>query len=119
MTVERIDYVYLETRNFGKAAKFWQKLGFELVLDLGTAGRLEPPGGGVGIHLEEVSPETPLAQGVYLRADTSDFAFEPPVEAVTAAFDSHWNTRLQVIRDPDGRELILQHYLPEYEEPAG
>ncbi len=109
MKVDGIEYIYLETRNFGKAAKFWQQLGFELVLDLGTAGRLEPPGGGAGIFLEEVSPETPLASGVYLRATSPEFDAEPPVEKIGDAFSSHWNTELQIIRDPDGREFILQH----------
>jgi hypothetical protein len=58
MAVEGIEYVYLETRDFGKSARFWQRLGFELVLDLGTSGKLEPREGGAAIFLEEVSPET-------------------------------------------------------------
>ncbi len=109
MAVERIDYVYLETRNWGKSVKFWQRLGFELVLDLGTSGRLDPPGGGPGIFLEEVSPETPLAQGLYLKVDGPGFPLEAPVEPVGEVTATHWGTRLQIVRDPDGREFILQH----------
>ena len=112
MTIEGIEYVYLETRNWGKSAKFWQTLGYELELDLGSAGRLAPPGGGPGVFIQEVSPETPLAQGVYLRASSPDFAFEAPVELVGDPIDSHWNTNLQTIRDPDGREFILQYTPP-------
>ncbi len=110
--IDGIDYVYLETRNFGKSAKFWQQLGFELVLDLGTSGRLVPPGGGAGVFLEEVSPETPLATGVYLRAVDPGLDVAPPVAAVTEPIDSHWGTRLRVVRDPDGREFLLQHTPP-------
>lgn len=112
MAVEGIQYLYLETRNWGKSVKFWQRLGFELVLDLGTSGRLDPPGGGPGIFLEEVSPETPLAHGVYLKSAGPDFPVEPPVEAVGDVTETHWGTRLQIVRDPDGREFILQHTPP-------
>ena len=109
MAVEGIDYLYLETRNWGKSVKFWQQLGFELVLDLGSSGRLDPPGGGPGIFLEEVSPETPLAQGVYLRVDDPGFRPETPVETIGEPITSHWGAGLQIVRDPDGREFILQH----------
>lgn len=104
-----IDYIYLQTRNWGKSVKFWQRLGFELVLDLGSSGRLDPPGGGPGVWLEEVSPEAPLAQGVYLAAADAALTVEPPVEPVGDTIVTHWGTRLRVVRDPDGREFILQH----------
>lgn len=108
MAVEGIDYVYLETRNWGKSVKFWQRLGFTLVLDLGDSGRLAAPGGGPGIFLQEVSPERHLAAGVYLSTDSPVFPLEPPVEPVGDPVDSHWGTRLQIVRDPDGREYTLQ-----------
>lgn len=109
MRVEGIDYVYLETRNFGAAARFWQRLGYDLALDLGTSGRLDPPGGGPGIFLEEVSPETPLASGIYLRAGDDSMEVDAGVERVGDIVDTHWGTTLQTVRDPDGREFIIQH----------
>ena len=109
MAVEGIEYIYLETRNWGKSVKFWQKLGFVLVLDLGNSGRLEPPSGGAGIFLEEVSPETPLAHGVYLRVDSMEATLEPPIERVGEPTSTHWGSELQIVRDPDGREFILQY----------
>jgi hypothetical protein len=33
------------------------------------------------------------------------------IERVGPAIDTHWNTRIQTIRDPDGREIMLQHTL--------
>jgi hypothetical protein len=111
MAVEGIEYVYLETRDFGKSARFWQRLGFELVLDLGTSGKLVPREGGAAIFLEEVSPETPLASGIYLKFDDPTMEVDPEIERVGPAIDTHWSTRLQTIRDPDGREIMIQHTL--------
>ena len=112
MTTKGIEYIYMETRDFAKSARFWQRLGFEVVLDLGTSGRLEPKGGGTGIFLQEASPETPLASGIYLHFSQPDMDVDPEIERVGPVIDSHWNTRIQAIRDPDGREILLQHTLP-------
>jgi hypothetical protein len=115
MAVDGIDYLYLETRNWGKSVKFWQRLGWQLVLDLGSSGRLEPPGGGPGVFLEEVSPEAPLAEGVYLRLNDPEAPISPPVDLVGEPIVSHWGTTLYTIRDPDGREFVLQ-YTPDRSE---
>jgi hypothetical protein len=112
MTIDGIEYLYLETRNWGKTVKFWQSLGFTVGLDLGHSGRLDPPGGGPGLWVEESSPESQLARGVFLKVSTPDFDIEPPVEKVGDAVESHWGTTLQAVRDPDGREFFLQ-YTPE------
>ncbi len=117
--VEGIDYVYLETRDFDASVGFWRRLGFELVLDLGSAGRLVPSGGGPGVFLQEVSAETPLAQGVYLAAADDGVITEPPVEAVGPVVDTHWGTRLRVVRDPDGREFVVQFRPAEAGPPEG
>jgi hypothetical protein len=111
MAVERVDYIYLETHNWGKAAKFWQQLGFRLVLDLGHSGRLEPEGGGPGIFLEEVPAGRPLAMQIFLRAP-EEAAPQAPAEVVKPWHDSHWGTRLLNLRDPDGRPVTLQAYPP-------
>lgn len=108
MTSDGIDYFYLETRNFGKAVRFWQQLGWELVLDLGTSGRLEPPDGGPGVFIEEVSPETPLASGLYLRTTDPSIEVREPVEPVGEPIETHWGTVMRMVRDPDGREFVLQ-----------
>lgn len=102
MTVERLDYLYIETRNYAEALRFWQGLGFALALDLGGAGRLEPPGGGPGIFVEEVHDDRPLTFQAYLRVgrDTSPGGFVP----------SHWGTELTEVTDPDGRTWMLQRY---------
>lgn len=98
MKVERIDYVYAETHNWGKSVKFWRDLGFELVLDLGQSGELQPAGGGPGLFVEEVPEDRPLAFQLYLRVDEADDGFEA----------SHWGTMLKEVTDPDGRTIVLQ-----------
>jgi hypothetical protein len=107
MAAERIDYIYMQTHNWGKAARFWQQLGFRLVLDLGHSGRLEPEGGGPGIFLEEVPEGRPLAMQIFLRAGDETLP-EPPAQVVTPWRDSHWGTRLLEVRDPDGRSIVVQ-----------
>jgi hypothetical protein len=82
-----------------------------LVLDLGTSGKLQPKRGGTAIFLEEVSPETPLASGLYLEFSQPEMDVDSEIERVGPAIDTHWNTRIQTIRDPDGREIMLQHTL--------
>jgi hypothetical protein len=109
MAAERIDYIYMETHNWGKAARFWQQLGFRLVLDLGRSGRLEPEGGGPGIFLEEVPEGHPLAMQIFLRAGAETIP-GAPAEVVQSWHDSHWGTRLLKVRDTDGRGITLQAY---------
>ena len=59
---EGMEYVYLETHNWGKTVKFWLEFGYELELDLGTAGRLVHPSGGTALFIEEepAEEETPV-----------------------------------------------------------
>lgn len=109
MGVEQIDYVYVETYNWGKAVKFWQNLGFTLTLDLGSSGKLQPPDGGPGIFLEEVPKTTTLAQHAYFRV-AQEFDPESPVEVLSGWEDSHWGSRLLTVRDPDGRVFVLQRW---------
>ena len=75
-----IEYVYLETHNWGKTVSFWQKLGFRLDLDLGRSGRLVHPDGGAAIFVEEVPPTQSLENQLYLRAARSDAHPEAPAE---------------------------------------
>ncbi len=105
---EGIEYVYIETHNWGRTVKFWQELGFELELDLGRSGRLAHPGSGTAVFVEEVPEDRALAFQLYLHtpAETS-----PPAtgEVVRDWHDSHWGTRLCELRDPDARTIVLQH----------
>ena len=104
-----VEYLYLETHNWGKTAKFWLELGFELELDLGTSGRLVHPAGGAALFIEEVPEGHPLAMQIYLRSGSGDALPGPTAELGRDWYDSHWGTRLLELRDPDGRTTLLQH----------
>ena len=104
-----IEYVYLETHNWGKTVKFWQALGFALELDLGSAGRLVHPDGGTAVFVEDVPEGKPLANQLYLRALRPEGCPDSPAEIAKDWHASHWGTQLLELRDPDGRTVILQH----------
>ena len=107
MSSRGIEYVYVETHNWGKTVKFWQDLGYQVELDLGSSGRLVNPAGGVPLFIEEVPVGRELVVQLYLSAGSE---IDPPAEVVSAWHDSHWGSRLLEIRDPDARSVIIQHH---------
>jgi hypothetical protein len=109
MTTEGIEAVFLETHNWGKAAKFFQALGFELEFSTGhNSGQLRN-GDGPYVFIAEV-PESrePQARIVLKVPDPDAFRAEPPVEVVTPFQETHYGTREMTVRDPDGRLWTLQ-----------
>ncbi len=107
-----IDYVHVETHNWGKTVKFWQQLGFHIELDLGSSGRLVHEDGGSALFIEEVPEDRELACQLYLRAASSPDEASPPEAPVVVTQDwhaSHWGTRLLELADPDGRTVVVQH----------
>jgi glyoxalase/bleomycin resistance protein/dioxygenase superfamily protein len=109
MTTEGIEAVFLETHNWGKSAKFFQGLGFELEFATDhNSGQLRN-GDGPYLFIAEVAEnQTPRAHIVFAVADADEFQPDASVEVVTPFEDTHWGTRLMTVRDPDGREWKLQ-----------
>ena len=67
MTTEGIEAVFLETHNWGKAAKFFQALGFALEFETDhDSGQLRN-GDGPYVFIAEVPPER--AAGIAARAE--------------------------------------------------
>jgi hypothetical protein len=109
MAVDAVHSIYVETHNWGASAKFWQSLGFTLDVDLGTSGIFRPSAGGAYVFLEEVPADKALVVEPYFRlADADAFNDAAPVEVVTPLEDTHWDTRLMTVRDPDGRVFHLE-----------
>lgn len=109
MATKGIEALFLETHNWGKTAKFFQELGYEVefTTDHGS-GRLRN-GDGAYIFLVEVPPsQEPQSQIVLGVADADAFRPGPVVEVVTPFQDTHYGTREMVVRDPDGRTWNLQ-----------
>jgi catechol 2,3-dioxygenase-like lactoylglutathione lyase family enzyme len=109
MAVTGIHHLLVETHNWGKTAAFWRELGWELVEDHGTSGKLVAPGGGAYIWLHEVAPDVTPSVDIYFEVqDAERFAPKPPVEIVAPFATTHWGTKLMEVRDPDGRIVRLQ-----------
>jgi hypothetical protein len=110
-STQGIEAVFLETHNWGKAARFFQSLGFELEFDTGhSSGQLRHPSStGPYVFIAEIPEDrTPGLQLVLKVADAD--AFQPPadVEVVKPFADTHFGTREMTVRDPDGRLWALQ-----------
>ncbi|MCI3928574.1 VOC family protein [Streptomyces sp. AN091965] len=109
MATEGIEAVFLETHNWGKAAKFFQDLGYELEFSTDhNSGRLRN-GDGPYVFIAEV-PESqePRTRLVLKVPDADAFPADSAVEVVTPFEDTHYGTREMTVRDPDGRLWSLQ-----------
>jgi uncharacterized glyoxalase superfamily protein PhnB len=118
MPAERIEAVYLTTHNWGKAARFFQSLGFQLEFETDHHSGQLRCGDGPYLFIAEVPPsEAPQAQLVLKLPDAASFRPEPGVEVVTPFQETHWGTRDMTVRDPDGRVWRLQAPLDEPASP--
>ena len=109
MPTEGIDALFLETHNWGKAAKFFQALGYELEFETDhNSGELRN-GDGPWIFIAEVPETQALGMRIAFKvADADAFEPDPALDAVTPFEDTHWGTREMIVRDPDGRPWSLQ-----------
>ncbi len=109
MATEGIEAVFLETRNWGKSAKFFQALGFEVQFSSGDGSGVLRNGEGAYLVLVEI-PENrePRMQVALKVADADAFRPDPAVDVVTPFEDTHYGTREMTVRDPDGRLWSLQ-----------
>jgi hypothetical protein len=108
MTTQGFELVYLETHNWGKSVAFWKALGFELEFETDHhSGQLAAPNG-TKIFLAERSPEDPVAIDLYLGVEKG--GVQPPenVDVVRDWTETHWETQVMTVRDPDGRPFRLQ-----------
>ena len=109
MSTDGIEAVFLETHNWGKAAKFFQSLGYELEFDTGhNSGQLRNSIGPSVFIAEVPASKTPETQLVFKVADADAVQLDPSVEVVTPFEDTHFGTRLMTVRDPDGRVWSVQ-----------
>src|SRR4029077_16716937 len=89
MATEGIEAVFLETHNWGKAAKFFQALGFQLEFSTDhNSGQLRH-GDGPFVFIAEVPEDkAPEVQLVLKVADEHDLSLDPIVEVVTPFEDT-------------------------------
>lgn len=107
MKTDGVAAVFLTTHNWGKAAKFFQALGFTLEFETGhNSGQLRS-GDGPYLFIAEVpASEKPDLQVVIKVPDESRPG--TAIDVVTPFENTHWGTREMAVRDPDGRIWRLQ-----------
>lgn len=109
MSTEGIDAVFLETHNWGKAAKFFQSLGFKLEFETDhDSGQLRGNDGPPVFIAEVPEDQETRAQLVLKVADANAVDLDPSIEVVAPFEDTHHGTREMTVRDPDGRLWTLQ-----------
>jgi hypothetical protein len=109
VATEGIEAVFLTTHNWGRAAKFFQGLGYELEFATGhDSGQLRN-GDGPYVFIAEVPDDQEPATRIVMKvADADAFRPDPAVEVVSPFEDTHYGTREMTVRDPDGRLWTLQ-----------
>jgi hypothetical protein len=108
MSTDGIDAVFLTTHNWGKAAKFFQALGFELEFATDhNSGRLRN-GSGPSVFIAEVPESQEPQVQLVLKATDPGFSPDPVVEVATPFEETHYGTKEMTVRDPDGRLWTIQ-----------
>jgi hypothetical protein len=109
MTTDGFEAVFLTTHNWGKAAKFFQELGFELEFATDhNSGQLRNTHGPSVFIAEVPEDQQPELRLVLKLSDENAFRPQSVVELLGPFEDTHYGTREATVRDPDGREWILQ-----------
>lgn len=109
MSTQGIEAIYLTTHNWGKAAKFFQNLGYVLEFETDHHSGQLRNGEGPYLFIAEVpADQAPQMQAVLKVADERTFHSGASVELVEPFADTHWGTREAVARDPDGHLWRLQ-----------
>nr|WP_041938681.1 MULTISPECIES: glyoxalase [Frankia] len=109
MATEGVEGMVVETHNWGRAARFFQALGFTLEFETDHGSGLLRAGDGPYVFLREVpAGEVPRIQPVLTVADADALRLDPAVEVVTPFEETHYGTREMTVRDPDGRTWSLQ-----------
>lgn len=108
MKTDGIEAVYLETHNWGKSAKFFRALGYELDFETDHNSGLLRNGSGPYLFVAEVSKNAPTGMQIVLRAGAATVQPDPVVEVVKALATTHHGSEEMTVRDPDGRDWIIQ-----------
>lgn len=109
MSTEGIEAVFLETHNWGRAAKFMQVLGFELEFETDHGSGQFRNGQGPYVFIAEVPEDRePGVQLVLKVAEAKAPEPDPTVEVVAPFTETHYGTNEMTVRDPDGRIWKLQ-----------
>lgn len=117
MAVTGLDHLYIETHSFDKTRRFWEPLGFRAVATWGEgehrAGILQTSG--IVIVIEQVGESVQSESSIYFKIDGDPtgidrkLSADPAVTVTKALHDSHWESELIEVEDPDGRRYNLEY----------
>jgi uncharacterized glyoxalase superfamily protein PhnB len=108
MTTE-IQAIYLTTHNWGKAAKFYQSLGFTLEFETDHhSGQLRNASGPFLFIAEIPESQQPEACIVLKTENPDAVQLHAGVDVVAPFEKTDWGTEEMTLRDPDGRLLKIQ-----------
>ncbi|MDH6142313.1 MULTISPECIES: VOC family protein [Kitasatospora] len=109
MTTNGISAVFLKTHNWGKAARFFQALGYQLEFETDhNSGQLRNGDSPIVFIAEVPEDQATGSQLVLQVASEQDVHANPELELLTPFEDTHYGTREATVRDPDGRQWLLQ-----------
>jgi hypothetical protein len=100
---EGLEAVYLETHNWGKSAKFFQKLGYTVDFETDHNSGLLRNGTGPYLFIAEVPEGNPTSLTPVLAVASEDAVSLDGLDVVTPFETTHWGARELELRDPDGR----------------
>lgn len=103
MTTQGIEAVFLTTHNWGKAAKFFQTLGFTLEFETDHHSGQLRNGDGPYLFIAEVPEDQPAEAQLVLKVADAKAVDPEGMDVVTPFEPTHWGTQDMTVRDPDGR----------------
>ena len=107
--VDGISTVFLETHNWGRAARFFTQLGFELDFETDHHSGQFRCADGPPVFVGEVPEDRPTGTQLVLRVpDAEAYRPDPGLEVLSPFEDTHYGTREMVVRDPDGRSWTIE-----------
>lgn len=103
MTTEGIIGLYIETRNYGATAAFWNALGYAPDFETDhNSGQWRHPSGGPYLFIAERADGELALQPVVAVNDSTTFT-PPRADLVVRDFEpQHWGVVEALLRDPDG-----------------
>jgi hypothetical protein len=115
MASEGMEGLYVETRNYGATAAFWQSLGYraEFETDHGSGQWRHPAGGPYLFIAERQGADEVVLQPILAVADAAAFAPERAPDWAAPWEPQHFGVLGARLRDPDGREVGLHAPLPD------
>jgi hypothetical protein len=119
MATEGIEAVLLETHNWGRSARFFQSLGYELEFETDHNSAQLRSTVGPPLFIAEIPVDRTPGLQLVLSVPDADAAEASLDElGVDGPFEeTHFGTKMTTVRDPDGRVWGLQAPLPQGSGP--